>query len=629
MVMSAFTPPHPPKLNRAAAGKVAWGGICWLLTVFFCGLPIPFGDVYVHVKMGERIVQTREFAREDVFSYGETKPVESREWLSQVLLYLVHARGGEASLHLLKWVLGVASVLLVFHYARMRGAGWVGANAGVVICAAFSAYFLNMRPRQFSLIGLLLVLILLEKGRSRPWLLLAYLPLRALWMNLHGEVLFGDLLIALYAALGLLQQLFPSLPWNLSTGAGGWRRPAIASCVLFVGLLLDTLHPFRAGRPLEEAPPGFTSAVLSEWSHLQLNHVQNYHVLVYLAASLALFISRLPRLPLFDLAVFSLFWSLPLVAQRMVLDMAVVTIPMVAAWWSNPKSDTRAKKRRELLAVLVTLLLPVYMLAIPHQNLLRQGFDPKRIWRSQNPDTAVSFIRANHLPGRMYNDFDWGDYLIYMLYPDYLVAQDARFTSVYRPGYIHRAMGVQEGARWWKRFLDEYNVSWVLIRPSRPLYALLDKDPDWQWLYEDQQAAIFLRVGEETLPYLEKGVAGKLRYPPSPLFAKHYGQALVRRGFADLGARFLEKAQAALPKDPTIPDTLAIAYRQRGEMERAFQSLQKALAVDPDYAYAHARLALWYWERGNRQQARQHHKRALALDPANPLALRMSPLFKP
>lgn len=616
-------------LSQAAIGRAAWSGFCWVLMVLFCGMPIPFGDAYVHVKMGERIVETGQFPREDVFSYGETKPIESAEWLSQLIIYYADALGGEAGLHLLKWLLGMIAMLLVFLYARMRGAGWLEAHLAVVVSAALCAYFLNMRPRQFSLVALVLVLIVLEKGHRRPWLLLAYLPMRAVWMHLHGEVRVGDLLFAVYVAAGLLQRLLPSLPWKLSSDPPQWRAMALASGVFLAGLLLTLLlSPFPSGELREETPRGFTRATLSEWGPLDPDYVQNYHVIFFLILSFLFFLRQLPRLTLFEATVFFLFWAAPFWAQRMVANMAVVTVPLAAGWCSGAVAEAGKKRtQRQVAAVLLTLFLPAYMLAVPLRDVLRHGFNLPRIWRSQNPDTAVAFIRANRLPGRMYNDFDWGDYLIYALYPNYQVAQDARFLGVYKPDYLQQAMGVQEGARWWKRFLDAYHVSWVLIRRFRPLYALLDEDPDWQWLYEDHQAAIFVRLSEAAIPYLERAVAGQLRYPEEPLFFKHYGKALVRRGFADLGIRFLTRAQLYLPDDPVVLDTLAIAYRQRGEMERAFEALQQALAMDPDYAYAHARLSLWYWEQGDMEKAKRHHQRALELDPENPIALRLSPML--
>jgi hypothetical protein len=108
------------------------------------------------------------------------------------------------------------------------------------------------------------------------------------------------------------------------------------------------------------------------------------------------------------------------------------------------------------------------------------------------PVAAVNYLRANRLPGPIYNRYGWGGYLIRRLYPDYRVYIDGR-ADVYGDAFMVETMKTFDGHTQWREPLDRLAVRTVLIPPTAPLSSLLRQDNHWQKVYEDRQAVIFTR----------------------------------------------------------------------------------------------------------------------------------------
>lgn len=610
---------------------------CWVVAVAFFSFPWIASDTLIHIKMGERILREPGFPRDDIFSYGETKPIESTQWLSEVLLYQIHHRYGEAGVRLLKTFLGLLTLLMVYRLARLYGAKFAGSCLAMLAAVFLTAYFLNARPRQFSLLLLVLFAALLHRSRDRPSLLLLYLPLKLLWVNLHGEYMVADGLLLICLAAGSLERLFPHLPASLAASPPQAKWLRVAGLTLLFSWPLNAANPYTRKVHSEEALSVLAPAMeklLTEWIPLQWFNPLNYHVLAYLLTGLCLLALAYQKVSLTQAATLLALLLLPLLAQRAVPTMAVLTAPMLAALAAHvslprlryPPVGARASPHlaegwRLTLVFLFALIGSLYMLKVPFATHLARGlFNPELRPRAMHPVDAVHFLRLNRPPGRIYNDFDWGAYLIFTLYPDYQVASDARYTAVYREDYLQQAMSVMYGHPDWEKFLDKHKVNTVLIKTSRPLYGLLDRSQNWVWVYEDDWAAIFVRRSKATEPFLEKAFAWKLSYPREGIFERGFGAALVRRGEFERALDFLLRAEKKRKEDPILLDWMAVAYIGKGERGKALQALKKAIQVDPRYANAHAHLALWYVEEGQIENARRHAEEALRYDPANPIA---------
>jgi hypothetical protein len=131
-------------------------------------------------------------------------------------------------------------------------------------------------------------------------------------------------------------------------------------------------------------------------------------------------------------------------------------------------------------------LLAVMVLAnafYTHPNTANQ-FDPNRF-----PVKAVDWLEANPPDGRMFNNFIWGGYLLYRMWPDQTVFIDGQ-TDFYGEELTReytRVVTLNEG---WQSVLEKYDVSWVIVQSDKPLVKALQQEMGWNVLYQDATAAI-------------------------------------------------------------------------------------------------------------------------------------------
>jgi hypothetical protein len=109
---------------------------------------------------------------------------------------------------------------------------------------------------------------------------------------------------------------------------------------------------------------------------------------------------------------------------------------------------------------------------------------------SQFPVRAANFLRQNPPPGPLYNDLDWGGFLIWYM-PDYPVSIDGR-NDLYGDELDGRFFNSGNGKEYTSDpYLNQAGV--VLLRKKLALDGLLRDDPRFRVVYEDQIATVFIR----------------------------------------------------------------------------------------------------------------------------------------
>jgi hypothetical protein len=139
------------------------------------------------------------------------------------------------------------------------------------------------------------------------------------------------------------------------------------------------------------------------------------------------------------------------------------------------------------LILLVTLPLGVAVLRL-QQSAAKQSAAEAKTY----PVAAVEYLRVNKPPQPIFNDYGWGGYLIWKLYPDYRVYIDGR-ADVYGDAFMEEFLSAQSGQIGWRGPLDKYGIRTVLIKPDLALASLLREDEGWQNVFEDKQAVIFVK----------------------------------------------------------------------------------------------------------------------------------------
>jgi hypothetical protein len=135
-----------------------------------------------------------------------------------------------------------------------------------------------------------------------------------------------------------------------------------------------------------------------------------------------------------------------------------------------------------LVILILVVLLKVSLDFPPAAN--------QEVFRQNMPVDAVAYIRDNSPPGRLFNSYNWGGYLLWEL-PEYPVFIDGR-TDLYNDEVIDQWLQVVRAEPGWQQTLDRWGVRLILLEPGMPVVAHL-RSAGWRSLYEDQQAVVFSR----------------------------------------------------------------------------------------------------------------------------------------
>ena len=108
------------------------------------------------------------------------------------------------------------------------------------------------------------------------------------------------------------------------------------------------------------------------------------------------------------------------------------------------------------------------------------------------PVGAVDFLQKSRLSGNILNEFNWGEYLIWVLQPSCKVVMDGRYETVYDDNLCQLRAEFFYGRPGWREFLEKYPPDLILVDRRSKVYPLLKAAPDWHEVYTDAGAVLFL-----------------------------------------------------------------------------------------------------------------------------------------
>jgi hypothetical protein len=79
------------------------------------------------------------------------------------------------------------------------------------------------------------------------------------------------------------------------------------------------------------------------------------------------------------------------------------------------------------------------------------------------PVGAVDFLPKSRLSGNFLNEFNWGEYLIWVLQPSCKVAMDGRYETVYDDNLCQLRAEFFYGRPGWREFLEKYLPDLTLV----------------------------------------------------------------------------------------------------------------------------------------------------------------------
>jgi hypothetical protein len=432
-------------------------------------------DEFWSLAAGQWMLAHHSFMGLDPFSYTEShRRWVTDEWGSEIALAELYRAFGNAAYSLYAIVLGGLCLLTSAAYVRALGARGGRVAAIVILLAVGNAGIVaSDRGLDFSLVWLPLELLILTRARHNPRWLLLLPPLCLLWVNTHGSILLGLLVLAMELGWSLIPERFVER-------IGGVRQSPSTGCLalaLLGSVLASCVTPYGPGLlayDVAVSRNGQIGQYIVEWNSPNFHSVLTLVVYcVPLAVLVACIWTR--RIPLLEGSLGLLLFVEALRTERLDMYLVVVAAGLAATLPARAPWGTTA--RRWAGGGLVALAIVV--LAIPAV--------PAGSVASSQPVGAFNYLSTH--PGRIFTEYTWGDYSIARHRATFV---DGR-TDLFEGQVLTEFMAVTNVTSDPDPVLSAYHVSYVVWAPRTPLALYLAHDARWHVVDRTSVALVFAR----------------------------------------------------------------------------------------------------------------------------------------
>lgn len=522
-------------------GKATRWLIIFLTFLIIAGLAFSMNinnDIWLHLKTGEHIIDSKEIPDTDLFSHTAAgHEWVLHEWLAQVIFAGVYSFGFIA-LMILKVLLITGTFVILFFLIKDN----VYVTSAVLLVGAFLMrnHFI-LRPHLFFWLFLAATLLIVKK-RKGYWMLPIII---LLWANMHSSVIIGLGVIVLYVG----EHYYKTRDKRV-------LYPAVAS---FIAALLNPytykifIFPFLV----------IGSAVnVQEWIPFSPYRPMFWAFTVFIVITLLL-ILRYKKIDIADVILFLGFTYLGYTARRNVAVAVIVILPMLAVRlnkWARFEITKPAVNRNIFFSLVLAVLLISSVISL---NAFNPSF-PERKY----PLKALQFLDDNNIEGNIYNDYAFGGFTLFA--SDRKVFIDGR-VDMYGAKIFGDYYAIKQAVDGWKDLVEKYDISIFMLKHDARVDLRLTITPGWKLVFFNELSSVHIKDNEEN----KKIKAFRLIGPASFDIPKDPGR--VQRLIDEF--KYLEQL------DPDYPDT----YRNLGvlyalgtqDKASAIAYLDKYLALDP------------------------------------------------
>jgi hypothetical protein len=485
------------KLNAAAAFSLSLLAYSILLLAGPYVLQDP--DTLWHIRTGQWILQHAQVPTVDFYSYTFAgKPWISTEWLAEVLYAAAFNLAGWRGVTIVAITACAAIVGIVCFYLLRYLRFTVAVGWAVAAAAATSPHFIA-RPHILSyvILAIWIINLLDAYDQEKPDIprLVILAPLMVIWANIHGSFTFGLTLLAIFS-------LFCLYHYFLQRNYVKCRRIVIVAVAVALCSFLTPYGMLPALMTTKLVSMKFVTSYIIEWQtpNFQETLYRPIYLVSILSAIAGLGIRlRGARLVVYALITFTglryirgllmFFFVVPIVLARPAGASArflAPEVPRAKAGESDEKADPiLAFLQRRSTAVVICLCV----LAIATTASMWWRHDilpPKR----NTPEAALDFVRSKNISGNVFNDYQFGGYLIWSGIPTFI---DGR-AELFGDDFVRQYSETDSIADFRKAFkvLDDYKVNWVILTPQDALTHAITTGP-WDEVYSDKDAVVFVR----------------------------------------------------------------------------------------------------------------------------------------
>jgi hypothetical protein len=455
-------------------------------------------DIWWHLRTGQWVVEHRAVPDVDPFAASH-KPWIAYSWLYEVLVYGLYQAFGLAGILVYRAVFTLAVIAAVYHLVRRFQPHFLLAAALTGAATITLAPLSSERPWLLTILFSTFTVetvLALRAGRAtwRVWLLpAAYV----VWANTHIQFIYGLAVLGAACAAPvvdrLLRRLVPPPDAEADSAAvfGSavwWRLVGLgAACALAT---LVNPYTYRVyGVVLEYATQPGPFNYVEELKPLRFREAPDW-TMVALAAAAVFTLGRQKRPDTFAV----LFVILATVtAFRSCRDLWMMTLASMAVlspgWRLEGVGTIRPRGGWRIGLVLAGVLAGVAVAVGFLRGYSEQGL--LRVVAKRFPVEAAAYVTEHGYRGPLFNDFNWGGFLIWSL-PELPVIVDGR-TNLHGDEHI---LHVSSTWNCWDDWQDDPELgaaNLVVANVNSILGSHLRKDKRFELVHEDGVARVFVR----------------------------------------------------------------------------------------------------------------------------------------
>lgn len=428
-----------------------------------------------HLRTGELILE-KGVPKTDWYSFTMPDfPWIAHSWLTDVFIYKIYSTFGFQTLLIfflvitsLSFIILVQQKIFLFYFLPVILGFWAVLG------------FLGVRPQIVTLLFVAVLWKILSRFLEKEQFSLSiifYLPILFLtWVNLHGGFFAGLLILFLVFILEIFKKtsLFKKM-LNLRLFQGQNYQEQSLNKILIIFILLifsffaTLMNPYGI-RIYEEiflrtSGDNFLRFHIVEWFPLLFASPPIFTIL-YLSLILGLLIPLRREIEFSQLVLALTFLFFALLNQRHFPLFVVLSIPIFAQLIFHLREIIVPERWnilfggfRKWFAVLILLIL------------LAWGFYPYLVYAFKSdpsfyyPEKALPFLKTLPLSENLFNEYDWGGYLIWKL-PERKLFIDGRMpswrdNSQFVFGDYFKIMSTEEG---FEELLDKYEIKIALLK---------------------------------------------------------------------------------------------------------------------------------------------------------------------
>jgi hypothetical protein len=495
-------------------GPGAFALVVVLSAIFFvASRPAIDPDYGWHIANGRHIADGVLFAGRDIYSWTATGARwVAHEWLTDAAMSAAHDRGGPTLNSIFAALTVTAAFALVAARLRKRGFSWTATNLTVTVGFLASVMSLGVRPQVLELLYLAATLMVIDswiRGTIQTrWLYVAAAGGSILWANTHGSFpLFSATLAALSVALWLARD----------------KRWAAAACAAIVAVIAALATPWGwelYGFATQSISSRSTLEGIQEWRRPELlsgSLIPFDLELVLIACAIPAAIRAMIHaregkrdgIPMsYDLIITLPIVILGLQSGRHVMLVGICGAPLIAWSIGGALNYIRSKIRpgverpvendanigaRSYINVAAAAAVAI-ALAFQAWQIISPDAQRVALSRRYPVDIVASLENLNPPVARLFNQYDWGGYLIERGGTKVFI--DGR-SEVYGDAQLDRYGSIVHLGPRWHETLDSLGVTYVLMPRDAPLVTAL-RARGWSEIARDSVGSLLKSSGGAT-----------------------------------------------------------------------------------------------------------------------------------